>query len=171
MFGQLEAFHGAGRYPEAANAALRAASISDLSPKMRLRLFPQAMIAGPAYWQAKLSETEIERLYLRSESAAPLAPLLLDMRLRYLLSRPLDETELAEVESKIQQFKALLGYRNSGPHILDAALALRVSDLPRADASLGLAKALLPDDKVDATGARQNYESLVLALKKARNQE
>jgi hypothetical protein len=157
-----------GRTAEAADHVRQAIGASDLSPRLRIQLFPRVIVAGPSYWRDNLTADDVDRYYRVSASAAPSAPLLLDLRARYLLGRPLTDESTIEIGRLIAELKRQIGRTSPAPHILEAALALQNSDLDTATRALGQAEPLLPDPVSDASGHVANYTALRNAVDRAR---
>ena len=155
-FAVADLLHKAQRLAPAAEGVARALEISDLAPKLRLRLFPQSVVAGPSYW-AQVGAAEMERRYAVSASAAPGHPVLVDLRLKYLLSAGTPVAD--EIEALLASLKANSGVSNANAHVLDAAWALRIGAVERAQASLALAETRLASNP-KAVSAQTNAANI-----------
>lgn len=158
-FAAADLLHRAGQLPASADRLGQALAASDWAPKLRLRLYPQSIVAGLPYWN-QVGVPELERRYAVSRSAAPRHPVLLDLRLKFLLA--LTQPPAAEVETALTHLKANSGHSNANAHVLEAAWALRLGDRRRAQASLELAEARLAENPtaVSAANNRANVAAL-----------
>ncbi|MEQ8247528.1 MAG: hypothetical protein RID42_07575 [Alphaproteobacteria bacterium] len=128
----------------AAGRILLALDESDKDPRLRLRAFPQVLVAGPDFWTEKgLSEEEIEGLFALSSSASPHNTLLIDLRLKQLLSSKGRSVSRGEVESLLSLLHRKVGWYMANPHVLEAAIALQVGEPDRARAALERARSLI----------------------------
>lgn len=155
-FAAADLLHKSQRLAPAAEGIVRSLEISDLAPKLRLRLFPQSVVAGPAYW-AQVGAAEMERRYAISASSAPGHPVLVDLRLKYLLSAGTPASD--EIETLLAGLKTNSGISNANAHVLDAAWALRIGAVERAQASLALAEARLASNP-KAVSAQTNATNI-----------
>ena len=158
-FAAADLLHKAGRLGPSADAMGRALAASSRAPKLRLRLYPQSIVAGLPYWN-QTGIPELERHYAVSASAAPHHPVLLDLRLKFLLA--LTNPPPAEVESALVALKVTSGLSNANAYVLEAAWALRTGDRARAEASLTLAESRLAANPiaVSASNNRANITAL-----------
>lgn len=105
-FTAADLLHKAGRLDAAADAMGPALATSDWAPKLRLRLYPQSIVAGLDYWN-RTGIPELERHHAVSASAAPRHPVLLDLRLKFLLA--LTQPSAAEVKAALADLKINYG--------------------------------------------------------------
>jgi hypothetical protein len=82
----------------------QAIAVSDISPRLRTRLYPEVMAAGPRFWAKNYSAAQIEDAYALAVSASPYNPVLLDMRLKYLTHLPNLPVPCSQVEQMIKLF-------------------------------------------------------------------
>ena len=158
-FAAADLLHKAGRLGPSADAMGPALETSSLAPKLRLRLYPQSIVAGLPYWN-QAGIPELERRFAVSASAAPHHPVLLDLRLKFLLA--LTDPPAAEVEAALAALKVTSGLSNANAHVLDAAWALRTGDRPRAQASLTLAEARLAANPIAVSAANNRANTAAL---------
>ncbi len=146
VFSEGAAFHGDLRYGEAAARMTRAQEISDLKPSRRLRAYTQTMVAGPDYWREhQVTRDVLDMLYQSASSAAPGNPLLLDLRLKQLLSESGRSVDVDEIEQMLALLLRATGRQHANGHILEAALAIQLGDPKRARRALRRAKRLIGD--------------------------
>jgi hypothetical protein len=136
----------------------QAIAVSDISPRLRTRLYPEVMAAGPRFWAKKYSSAQIESAYALAVSASPSNPVLLDMRLKYLTHLPDLPMPCSEVERMIKLFKRTTDAVAPNTHIMEAAFALRLNDLERTAAALARARAFT-DPPMRPKRITKNYEN------------
>lgn len=162
-FATADLFHRGGQLTAAADGFVSALTVSDLSPKLRLRLYPQSIVAGVPYWN-QIGVPELEHRFAVSSTAAPLHPVLLDLRLKFLLA--LTNPPADQIEAVIRSLRANSGQSNANVHVLDAAWALRLGDRERARASLALAEERLAANPgaISTANNRANVAALLQQL-------
>jgi O-antigen ligase len=146
----------------AATMILKALRVSDSSPRLRLRAYTQVMVAGPEYWrESSLGPNELDSLYRLSSSASPSNPLLIDLRLKQLLSSTGRQLDRREIEELIANLKRSTGPDDANGHILEAAFSIQIGETQRARKALAAARSLVrdPPDENDITNKR-NIEVL-----------
>jgi O-antigen ligase len=159
---KADAFDQAGLKAQAAKEVLLAGQQTVRDPRSRLRLYSQTMVAGPSFWQQyEISPAMLDALYERSSTAATHNPLLLDLRLKQILSTPGQAVNINAFETMLLALKRRIGDSKANPHVLEAAFALQINDLPRARRALSSARSLLhyPLDPNDQTN-KQNIDLL-----------
>ena len=171
LLSESVALNDLGKPSLAADTIRNAVEVSGLAPRIRSQLFPQVVVAGPTYWRDGIAEGEMERIYRKSSSAAPHNSLLVDLRVRYLLSHPLGDEQIAEIVRLIEGLKKRTGRTSPAPHILEAALAIQLSDIDAASRALDAAEPLLPvNDLADSNGHLANYTALRATVARSRGQ-
>ncbi len=160
-FAVAEGFDVAGQPGEAATQVREALKSSKRNPRHRLRYYPQMLIAGQ-YSQGSIDDSnEIEESYELARSASPQNPLLIDLRLKQLLTSGGKNVDLVEIEGLLASLKRTTGQTNANAHILEAALALQLNDTGRAEIALAKAHDLIrfPLNKNDEANLA-NYNAL-----------
>lgn len=145
-FSRALAYDEKGDTVASAESLLHAIRISDTDPRLRIMAYTQTIIAGPEFRQANsITVAQLESMFRRARDASPDNPLLLDIRLKSLLSQSGLTLDLAEIENMLNSLKKTTGRSNANAHILEAALAVQLKDGPRATAALSTAEALVRD--------------------------
>lgn len=139
---------------------------SSVSPLLRIRAYTQVMVAGPQYWQDHgITSENLDQLYALAVTASPKNPLLLDLRIKQMLSSTGRQVGRDDVEALIDSLKRATGREMANAHLLEAALAIQVRELDRAAEALDRARALIryPLNRNDLTNA-ENLMALEAAL-------
>ena len=156
LFAHAEALDRSGQVAASAEKVLEATEITQRSPRLRLRAYTQSMIAGPSFWNRLAEPLDLDVLYARATTAAPSNPVLLDLRLKQLLSSSGRTIVRSEVEALLRALRRNSGQTNANAFILEAAFAVQLGDAARARAALDRAKELvkLPPTPNDETNLR-----------------
>jgi O-antigen ligase len=141
-FAHAEAYDGLRDKSAATRWVLRTLEHSSLDPRWRLRAFNQAVIDPE---RASL-DVDLDNLFAVSSSAAPQHPLLLDLRLKQLLSTRGLVLDLDEIEGMLGALMQSSGRSRANAHILEAQLALQLGDRPRAVRAVTRARSLIGEN-------------------------
>ena len=156
-----------GNVPSAIEYFVAATAHSVRSPKVRIRAYTQALIADPNTRRASLDGLSLEELYALAHSASPSNPLVLDLRLKHILSSSGLQVDLQALEELVAVFKNNSGSTVANPHVIEAALSIQLGDTARAEAALKVAETLIrePLNANDTTNV-QNIASLKAQLRR-----
>ena len=162
-YGRGEALDRLGRLGASAQSFQQASSISDRSPKIRIRVFTQTIIAGPSYWMDQ--EADLDQLYEQAATASPNNSVVIDLRLKQRLSTTGLVLDRSEIERLLATLKRNTGRSLANAFVLEAAFALQIGDRDRAKAALATARERIrdPSDKNDGTNL-ENIRALEALL-------
>jgi O-antigen ligase len=160
MLSWAEAHDRAGAPTTAAAVVLDALDRSDRLPKLRLRAYTQTAVAGVDWWQERaLGSADLDALFESAASAAPDNPLLLDLRLKQLLSTPGLQVDRMELEEILARLKRSTGETHANAHVLEAALAIQLGQLGRAARAVERGRGLVGTEPMRAND-KTNLENL-----------
>ena len=142
-FAHAEAYDGLRNKSAATQWVLRTLEHSSLDPRWRLRAFNQVVIDPE---RASL-DIDLDELFAVSSSAAPQQPLLLDLRLKQLLSTSGLVLDLDEIEGMLSALMQSSGRSRANAHILEAQLALQLGDRERAVRAVTRARSLIGEPR------------------------
>ena len=151
----------------AARELLRAVDISEHNPRSRHRAYTQTIVTGPSFWISQALDLDL--LFVKSASASPLNPVLIDLRLKQILSQTGRELNLDEIEAMLSKLKRAVSQFNAHPHILEVALALQLGDRERGAMALKRARTLISEYGANATPNLQNIRILEQSLEEKRS--
>lgn len=126
-----------------AMSVLDGINYSDRSPRLRLRAYTQTIVAGPEFWSGRFDDKGLDELYALAASASPGNAVLLDLRLKNLLTSKGRQLERAEIETMLEMLRRNSGRTSANAFVLEAAYSLQLGDKARARSALIRARQLI----------------------------